>query len=109
MSDQPLASVPRTTLDAIRLANSSGAEALLRTAARLAGPRNQVVRPEDLFVAALAIGTTSPEPSPTTGFSSISSSFASAPSKNSTAADSWLRDWLAKKAGFGSLDRFMLS
>ena len=83
MSDQPLASVPRTTLDAIcprQLIGRGGAVADGRVAGR---PRNQVVRPEDLFVAAPRDRDDLSRTITDHRFQLDLPSFASAPSKNS--------------------------
>ena len=99
------AETPETLRDAIELAVSSGAQALLNAAAVLASRKKHAIHPEDLFVAALAIGATVPEPTPTMNPSS--SSYARASQQNPTAADSWLFDWFVAQVGITATTRFV--
>src|SRR5436190_14346866 len=96
-------SAPATISDALGIALSSGAQALLSAAALLALQRRRDVGPDELFVAALAIGMPAAETQPYTSSISQASvsrpSVASRPSDRAEEAHTWLYDWFAHQRG----------
>jgi hypothetical protein len=98
--------IPRTIADALSIALSPGTEGLLLAAAQLAVRRKGDVGPEELFVAALAIGMPNFAASLVSALTPSSVSSVNVTPDRSQ-AHMWLYDWLAKQVGQATLDRFL--